>query len=92
MNHSVMKLSPEADALCAELWRCHERNPINHFEYLPSERGWGDRASRVAAPATGRAGLPRGADPGRLVAWAHSAELHLCRHALLSDEESEIER
>ena len=29
-----MNLSSDASALLAELWRCHEHNPINHFEYL----------------------------------------------------------
>jgi hypothetical protein len=37
-----MQLSREANALLAELWRCHEHNPINHFEYLVMENGqWG---------------------------------------------------
>ena len=49
MNHSVMKLSPEADALCAELWRCHEHNPINHFEYTRTDEG-----GEIAHPASRR--------------------------------------
>ena len=64
-----MKLSPAAQALLAELWRCHEHNPINHFEYTPTDEG-GEithPASRHRLPAEPaileeliRAGLLRG--------------------------------
>ena len=45
-----MKLSPEANALLADLWRCHEHNPINHFEYLHME----NERWAIAHPASRR--------------------------------------
>ena len=44
-----MHLGREAEALCADLWRCHEKNPVNHFEYLPVEEG-----GETAHPASRR--------------------------------------
>ena len=44
-----MPLSANASALLAELCRCHEHNPINHFEYTPADGG-----GEIAHPASRR--------------------------------------
>jgi hypothetical protein len=44
-----MNLSPAAQALLADLWRCHEHNPINHFEYTSTDEG-----GEIAHPASRR--------------------------------------
>jgi hypothetical protein len=64
-----MKLSDHAEALIEQLWRCHQHNPVNHFEYLPGQHGGAiahpaSRRTVVAAPVAldelVRAGLVRG--------------------------------
>jgi hypothetical protein len=64
-----MNLSIDAERLIQQLWRCHNHNPVNHFEYLPGEEGGAIlhpasrervETSAVAVDELVRAGLLRG--------------------------------